>query len=775
MAETKEKMTEEDLKAITDSAMSQAIGLYGGKLADQRQKAERYYLAEAVGDLAPPEVEGRSRVVSPDVRNTIEAMLPQLMVKFTGGDTVVEFEPTLPGDEEKASLCTDYLNYLFFKKNNGHDVTLTWFKDALLQKRGIVKVWWDTRVVETREEYRALSDVELAQILEDKELTPIEAKNYPDEDDAKHRQEAMQQLAQQLAQAQQAAAQPGPQQQQATEAAQQVAQHMQQIQAQPPVMLHDITVKRTKTNGKICVENVPPEEFLISRIAKSINDAPFVGHRLRRTVSDLKSMGYKNVDNLTSDDVAASLNAEAVERYSWDDDGPMYTDQNTLDASQRQVWLTECYIRVDWDGDGISELRKVVRSGNEILENEVVDVVPFASICPVPMPHKFFGLSIADLGFEGQKTRTSILRASLDNMYLEANGRYFAVENQVNLDDLLVSRPGGIVRVKAPGMVGRLDQGKGNTSDTMGMLEYMHTFLEDSTGWSRASQGTDANGLHQTATQANIVTNKADMRLDLIARNFAEGFVDMFRLMLKLVCQYQDRKTEVRLHGEFVDIDPREWYNEFDVSINVGLGMGNKDQQVAHLGMLGAHQAQTLQIGVATPENVYKLSLKLAQALGFKHGDEFFTDPVKNPMPKQPNPEMLKLQMQGQVEQAKLKQGAELERMKLDYQAKAGEMQRNQEAQLEALRQQMQQATDQNRQQLEAQQQALKAQGEAQMHALEQQYKNEQHGQQMMFQRWKAELEAATKIEVANVMSKAKVADAATAAATNEIAQEVQQ
>ena len=140
-------MTEDELRALTDSEMRQSVGYWGGKLAEQRRKAEYYYLGLPKGDLTPPEVEGRSAVVSPDVRNTIEAMLPQLMVKFTGGDSVVEFEPTKPGPEaeQEAKSVTEYLNYIYFKKNNGHAVTYTMFKDALLQKRGIAKVWWDDR------------------------------------------------------------------------------------------------------------------------------------------------------------------------------------------------------------------------------------------------------------------------------------------------------------------------------------------------------------------------------------------------------------------------------------------------------------------------------------------------------------------------------------------------------------------------------------------------------------------------------------------------------
>jgi soluble cytochrome b562 len=348
-------MRDDELLALADAERRQAIGYYGGKLAQQRQKAEAYYYGLATGDLAPPEVDGRSSVVVPVVRNTIEAMLPQLMVKFTGGDTVVEFEPTLPDDEQKAKNCTDYLNYLFFKKCNGHSITYSWFKDALKLKRGIIKVWWDTRDEESREEYRGLSQVELAQIMDDEEVEVIEQKSYPDEEDAEQRQKALEQLQGQLTQAQQAAQQGNAQ---ALQAVMQTSGSGARINQTPAAMLYDVACKRKKTGGKLCVENVPPEEFLISRKAKmDLQSAPFVGHRFLRTFSELRSMGYKNVESLGSDNEEWT-NAERTERMAFDDE---FADQEDVsgDESQRRVWVTECYMRVDYDGDGIAELRKI--------------------------------------------------------------------------------------------------------------------------------------------------------------------------------------------------------------------------------------------------------------------------------------------------------------------------------------------------------------------------------------------------------------------------------
>lgn len=731
------KMNESELRAITDAEMRQAVGYWSGKLANQRQQAMYYYLGEAVGDLSPPEVEGRSTVVSPDVRNTIESMLPQLMVKFAGGECPVEFLPNKPGDEPKAEQATDYIGHLYSVKNNGDAITYAWMKDALLSKNGIVKVWWDTRTEDKREEYNGLSDVELSQVMDDEEVEILEQKSYPDEEDAEKRQEAVGQLNQQLAQAQQAGN---------VQAAQQIIGQLEHLSSQPPVMLFDIVCKRSlNMGGRVRVENVPPEEFLISRKAKTIADAPFVGHRVPRTISELKAMGYKNTDQISSDDGGSmSMNMERIQRLGWDDEmAALNIDSaNNLDDSQRIVWVTECYVRVDFDGDGIAELRKVVRAGNQILENEIVDVAPFVSITPVPMPHKFFGLSIADLAMVTQKVNTGLLRGVLDNTWLQINGRYFAVDGQVNLDDLLTSRPGGVVRVKQAGAVGRLDQAAGNSELGMSMLEYMKGFNEDSTGWTRYNQGSDGDSLNQTATGVNQITNRADMRLDLIARNFAEGFRELFRLMLKLCAQYTQKEQITKLRGEWVPCNPRDWRNGFDTNVNVGLGTGSKDQLVAHLMGLTQQQQFGLQIGTANPRNVYELQKEMTKAMGFKSPDKFFSDPSKAPpQPPPPNPDEIKAQSAMQLKQIELQ--ADAQKFQAETQLRMQEIQLQSQAKLAEQQAALQLQAENDRRDGEREQ--MKAALDAQLKA-----------QDAEFQRWKAQLEAETRILVAQIGAASK-------------------
>lgn len=774
------RLSDDELRAITDDEMRRAVGFWSGKLADQRRKAMQYYYGEATGDLAPPEVEGRSSVVSPDVRNTIEAMLPQLMVKFAGSEQVVEFRPRKQGDEPKAEQATDYINYLYHTRNDGEMITYGWMKDALLSKVGFLKVWWDTRAEETRSEYRGANDMQLAELMDNENIEILDQRSYPDEDDQKQRAKAIETLAEQAKQIEakfwQAwkAGQIPPQAQQQTkqQAAQQInaiRAQVEQIKAAPEKLLYDVGCKEVRSKGgRVRVENVPPEEFLISRNAKSIQTAPFVGHRVARTISELRSMGYKNLDDIGGDDQATSMNMERIQRMSFDDElAYLELDQTNGDPSQRMVWVTECYLRVDADGDGIAELRKIVRAGDRLLENEIVDCAPFVSICPVPMPHKFFGLSIADLAIEGQRINTALLRGVLDNTYLQINGRYFAVDGQVNIDDLLTSRPGGIVRIKAPGMAGRLDTAAGDSQLGMSMLEYMKGYQEDSTGWSRLSQGNDPSSLNasETATKTNIVTNKADMRVDLIARNFASGFVRLFELMLKLTCQYQDKPEVVNLRGEWVPINPREWVDGFDMSINVGLGVGNKDQQVAHLNLLGQQQQLGMQVGTATPKNLYETQREMAKALGFKNTDKFFTDPAKQPpKPPPPSPDMIKAQSAQQLKQMELQ--ADAQKFQAEMQARGQEQQMAHQAKLQELQQQYQlQASNDQR---DAEREQMKAQYDAEIQRAEQENARTIAALQAETERYKADLDAHVRLTIAGQAAAQAAAQADAEEATAE-------
>jgi len=749
------KITDEDLITRVDQELRAAQDYMGGKLAVQRRKALQYYLALPEGDLAPPEVDGRSSVVSTDVSDTVEWLLPSLLKIFTASDRVVQLNPRKQGMEQDAEDATDYLNWIFNTQNAGFRCLHTMFKDALISKTGILKVWWEDKVDEAREEYEGLSDQELTELIEDKEVEPIEHTSRPDEDDAEQRDKALQQLTQQLQQATQAAQQGNPQAQQAV---QQMQQQIAHIQQQPPVMLHDVTVKRTRQAAQVRIEPVPPEEFFISRQAKTIADAPFVAHVREWLVSDLRANGYKiEDDELPQDDAGmVGRSMERAQRWSFDDSTAPFPNMSEppSDPSMRRVWVVEAYLRSDVDGDGIAEWRRLLKCGEKILDNVECDGPPFVAVTPIPMPHRFVGLSIADLAMGAQKQKTSLIRSVQDNINLQVNGRYYAVDGQVNLDDLLTSRPGGVVRIKNPGAVGSLNQGMGNMGDVYHMLEYAETQKENRTGFTRQSAGADANAINKTATGVSIVTNRADMRTELIARVFAEtGVKDLFVQMLKLVCKYQHQPAEFNLNGRWLNLNPREWRHRFDVVVNVGLGTNDAQQKQVHLGNLLQMQERLAPMGIVGPKEIYNAAAEMVKAIGYKDANRFLQNPQNTP-PKPPPPdpklqiEQMKLQaagqhkqmdaqLQTQIEQAKGQATMQIEQAKLEMQM-----------QVERAKMDAQMQVDINRQRAEAEQQQLKARAEAQLAQMEADHRHNLERERIELERWKAKLASDTQIYI---------------------------
>jgi hypothetical protein len=740
----KTPLTDDQLRVLIDTELRQCYGYGSGKLEQQRRRAEYFFLAEPKEELAPPAIEGRSRVVDTTVRNTVLGMEGPLLKTFYGSDNIFEFEESRPEDEPKAKLISEYVNHIFRRANPGYVITATWIREALLQKRGIVKVWWDPSEIESREDYTGQTIEQVTLLLDDDELEIIEQSSYPDEDAEKQREAALKQLETQLAPAWQA---------QNQQAIAQVAGQIEQIKAQPVAQLYDISVKRTKSGGRVRIENVPPEEFLISKRAKNIAESPFTAHRFKKTIAELKADGYKLPDPLPSDDAGAQFSMERVERLDYVDYDAYAQDTNesSIDPAQRTVWVVEAYMQCDYDGDGLLEWRRVVKCGNVTLANDEFDGAPFVALGSIPLPHVFYGMCPADLAIEPQKIKTSLKRAALDNQYLQVHGRYFAEEGQVNLDDLLNNRPGGVVRIKRQGAVGRLDQGVGDVAGTMQMLEAVELDAEESTGWTRQTQGGNGLQLSQTATQANIITNRADSRIETISRYMAEtGFTELGLMIFKLVQRYQKKAEMIKLSGGWVNVDPREWRTGFTLNINVGLGTGNKDQLVSHLMVLKQQQMVALQTGHATPENLYNADKKLSNALGFKNGEEFFTDPKQMPpRPPQQDPAVLKAQLDDQAHQREMALKAQQSQM--DAQNAQFKAQVESEAQMHI---------DLNRQQAEDVQHRRELEYQAELERLKQQYADQQHERDNAIKQYQIDQDNATKIAVAEISAGKDAPDA---------------
>jgi predicted GNAT family acetyltransferase len=579
-------MDEGTLKGILDAEIDNAIGFIESETTDDRRKALEYYNRYEYGN----EVEGRSQIVTGEVAEVVDGALPQLLRIFTQSDEIVRFEPKGPGDEEKAKQATEYVNWVMNRDNDGVLLMHNWFKDALLQKNGIVKVYWDEKIDVSKEKYQNLTQDEVTMLLNDPEVEVVNQKT--------------------------------------TEIAPAGIDPMGMMI--PAIFSYDVKLKKTKKTGKVIVENVPPEEFLISKKARTIADAPFVAHRKLTTRSELIAMGFEKdvVDNLpTYADL--TYNSENVARF---DQGEQPSDQASLDFSMQEIEVMEVYIKVDFDGDGIAELRKITYAGSDILDNEEVDFVPFCSICPIPMPHKFFGHSLADRAVDIQLIKSTVTRQILDNLYMTNSPRMGVVEGQVNLDDLLTVTANGIVRMKNTQAIIPLTVPP-TASQSFPLLEYLDSVQAKRTGVSDQMNGLSPDVLqNSTATAVAMMQSSAAGKVELIARVFAEtGVKDLFQKILQLLCKYQDKERIVRLRGKYVSIDPREWTNGFDISINVGLGTGNKQEQMAMIAMVLGKQEEILKTaGINNPlvslSNYRQTLGRFIEAAGFKDSTEFFME-----------------------------------------------------------------------------------------------------------------------------------------------------
>ena len=621
-------MDEDELQGIVGKEIDDAIDFIDNWISPVRATATKYYRGEPFGD----EEEGRSQVVSMDVRDTVQAIMPSLMRIFHGSERTVEFAPNGPEDVAAAEQATAYVNFIMNRDNDGFLVTHSAFKDALIRKVGIIKAYWDDQTKFETHELTGIDDAGLAAIAADP-AAEIEV----------------------------VASQPmgEPQMDPMTGA------------IMPPPMVHSIRVTYVHPDGRVKIEAVPPEEFLISREAKSVDEADFVAHRRIVTVSELVAMGYDqdDVEGLASAHDDMNTNVERYTRNS-----ALTNEMNERnDPAMRKVLYVESYIRVDYDQDGIAELRKICTAGDgkKILANEPVAIAPFATFCPDPEPHDFFGMGIFEAVADIQRIKSSIMRNTLDSLAMSIHPRVAIVEGMVNVDDVMNTETGAIIRQRAAGQVQPM------TMPFVGqaafpVLQYMDELKEARTGISKASAGLDAGALQSsTASAVQATVSAAQQHIELIARIFAEtGMKRLYKLILQLVTSHQDRERMVRLSNAFVPIDPRVWNTNMDVVINVGLGRGTDQERMMMLRQIGEMQKEAMQtMGAQNPltdmsklANTLKAMTELA---GFKDASQFWNNPAEfQPPPDADKPDINEQLIQVQIQQIQAdiqKKAAELD------------------------------------------------------------------------------------------------------------------
>ena len=405
--------------------------------------------------------------------------------------------------------------------------------------------------------------------------------------------------------------------------------------------------------------------------------------------------------------------------------------------------------------------------------------VQIATTSPIINTHRWDGMSIAECVSDIQRLKTDLTRVMSNGANLAVNPRKTILTDSngnpyVDVDDLLDFRVGGIVRQSRADALG-VEPTPFNPGQVLPVLSYVDDMAEKRTGVSKQQQGLDSNALRndRTAQEVMMTANAAKQRVKLIARIFAETLVKpVFMGILKLLTQGEMEPLSFRLRGQFVKYDPNEWRDQYDMTVNVGLGTGDKQQQIGVFSNLlktqmGLAQTPFGQLMI-TPQHIYNTVAKMVELGGQKNVNDFIANPQgKSVPPSGPPPQLM-------IEQAKLQQQGQTKQMELQFKAQADEMQRRQQAELELIRQRAQQQTDANRQEMEARMHQLKLSQEAEIQAMRAQYEEARHMREMQFQQWKAELDASVKVKVADLGNQMNPQDAATAAATAEIVREVQ-
>ena len=644
-------MSEVKLRSICRGHIRNSANWIGSEVASDREDNMEMYLGDIPGLDA---LEGRSQVVSSDVQDVIESIMPDMLEIFAGGDEAVRFEPVGPDDEDDADEATQLCNHIWYKENDGYGVTHDWIKDSLLQKNGFIKMWAEEEEETTKHTMQGLFIDDIMVLQNDPDVTILG-----------------QQQAENLTN----------------------VEELMQLGVNP-ADFYDVEIERVDRSRKIRVMGLAPEDFIISRRSVDLDSAPLLCHQDRTTASELKERGFDPdiVDTLPGYD-EHQFNRERIARWRGEDQ--WYGRASAEDRAMREIWIYECHIMVDYEETGIAKRYKVFLAGDgyKILPDpETGDLAveepdhPFVSLTPIRMPHKFFGRALADLVVDVMKIKTVLWRQWLDNLYNINNARTI-INDTIDMDDMLTNRVSSVVRMDGDGDVRAAAMPL--APQPIGTIiapamQFMDKVKEDRIGIPAVNQGLDPSALHDTATGINLVLGRAQKRILFIARTFAEtGFKQAFKKMHALVIENADRAYKLRLRGKWVEIDPRPWNAKMDVSVVVGLGYGTKETQVGMMEALLQKQLTVAQVQQGTDgpwlhkDDIFNaLSQWTKLALGEKDNERYWTDPnseesqqreqqqQQQQQQQQPDPAAMIAQATMQLEQQKL----QLEQQKLQMQ-----------------------------------------------------------------------------------------------------------
>jgi hypothetical protein len=724
------------LEAI-DFAKENAYGSdEASDLGKKRAKNIEYYL----GLNTNPAPEGRSQVVDRSVYETIQVMLPSLVRIFAGSsDEICKAVAIGPDDEQAAEQTTAVLRHYVTEKNNWEQVCADWIFDALVSMNGYAMAYWDESKRLIREEYEGQSDEQLAALMQDKNVHVLQHSQKVDEQATAEAQEAFEQQSAQY--------------QQSVQLAQMQAQQTGQPPQIPPppqppapVLLHDLVIERQENEGKVCIRVLAPEHCTVSADTPNwmLDECPYFEYREQKTIADLRSMGLEVDEDVSDDEDNDNEEDMARDRF-----GENRDEQNK--GVMRLVWARMVWVKADAEGDEQSRLYYAIIVGRTVLFAQPVGRIPVASMTAQPLPHRHIGMSVAETITDLQDIKQAVKRGGLDNLYLANNGRH-VISSKVNVEDLLDSRPGGVIR-----MLDESLPGEGHVfplvhpfafDQIVQSLEYFDQERQNRSGASRYFSGTDAGAINKTAQGTMALQNMASMRIEHIARMMAPAVESLFSAVWEIVSKHANKAIALKLKGQWTLVDPQAWRTKRDIRISVGVGAGNKESMMAQLQMQLGAQVNLMPIGVAGPEQIHATVTEMAKLAGFANPARFWIDPSQTPpKPPPPMPEQIKAQSAMQIKQMELQ--ADAQKFQAEQIGKMRELQAQQAAKITELRAQLelQAQNDARDHERELQKAAL----DAQIKEMESQRERTSDELNAAVEKYKADLDAQVKLAIAQI------------------------
>lgn len=597
------KLSDTEIVALVDDNVGRSVGYHDSELSSERANVMDYYS----GTLPKPTHDGNSKYVSLDVYDAVQSMSAALLETFSAGNKTVQFAPQGADDTKMAAVCTSYTDYVAFRQNDLYSVNSAVIHDGLTSRAGIAKVFWQDQSETTTEYFEDLTSDQLDMVLAQEGV-----------DLGEHEEDEL--------------------------------------------GLFTGEILKTRDTSQVVIENIAPEEFLIEPQAKSLDTVLFCAHRTKKTISDLRLDGYseKLLKKIGShSDVDLETDPELLARHS-STSGGIKNNTHGYQDQIRSVMVHEAYIELDVEGSGVAELYKIIKAGNVLLDKEKVNRKPFITFVPLPIPHAFYGNNFAQKIIATQNARTVLTRSILDHAVVTTNPRYMVLKGGLtNPKELIDNRVGGIVNVTRPDSVSPMMQSPLNPFifQTISML---NDNREETTGVSSLSQGLnkDAISKQNSAAMVEQLATMSQQRQKIIARNFANQFLKpLYQAIYQLVIENETQEKIVEIGGEYIEINPSDWADKRDVTVQLHLGYGEQEAEAQkYISMHQTFQSDPSLQKMYTPQNQYQLISQVMEMSGIKNVADYLTSPDQLP-PEQPDPaqelqlEMMKKQLEVQERQ----------------------------------------------------------------------------------------------------------------------------